>query len=201
MHHQYIVSSKDYLGDLDRVVNLVKVLVFVNNRVHIEERKINMRGYLSKKIVIEILFIVSLAYLPALLGNYGGVVASFLLVLIFLLRKNLEDSFEIYSNKKLLFIFIAIYSILFLNVFFTALGLYKYLGVDEGYIKNIIKIISLTLTLILLKVFGINIKNFKWSMSRGQIIGTLAIGLIYACIIIPFDGFIFINRFKASCIL
>jgi CAAX amino terminal protease family. len=159
-----------------------------------------MRGYLSKKIVIEILFIVTLAFLPALLGHYAGIVALFLLALIFLLRKNLEDSFEIYSNKKLLFIFITIYSILFLNVFFTAIGLYKYLGLDEGYIKNIIKIISITLSLILLKICGINIKNFKWSMNRGQIIGTLMIGLMYACIIIPLDGFIFINRFNGDIV-
>ena len=159
-----------------------------------------MRRYLSKKSVIEILFIFPFAIIPALLGYYGGLVALSLIAFSLLLRKNLEGSFEIYSDKKLLFIFIIVYLILLLNVFLTAFGLYKYLGFNDEYIKNIIKIICLTLSLVLLKTSRISTKNFKWNMCRSQIIGTLVIGLMYTCITLFLDGSIFINRFEGDIV-
>ncbi len=159
-----------------------------------------MRWSFSKKSVTEILFIFPFAILPALLGYYGGLVALSLLALSLLLRGNLEGNFKIYSDKKLLFNFIIVYSILLMNVFFTAFGLYKYLGFNDEYIKNIIKIISLTLSLILLGIFGISIKNFTWNMCRSQIIGTLAIGIMFACITIFFDGLVLINRFNGDIV-
>ncbi len=160
-----------------------------------------MREYFSKKSVIEFLLILPFAILPALLEYYGGLLLALpLLVLLHLLGKNFEGSSKIYNDKKLLFIFINIYSILLMNVFFTVFGLYKYLGFNNQYIKNIIKIICLTLSFILLKIFRVSIKNFKWNMSRSQIIGTLAIGLMFAVITIFFDGFRFINDFKGNIV-
>lgn len=161
---------------------------------------INMREYLNTKLVMEILFLVPFAILPVLLGYYGGLLAFFLLVLILLLGKKLEGSNKIYQDKKLLFIFIIVYSILLINIFFTAFGLYKHFEFNEEYIKNIFKIICLILSLVLLKIYRISIKNFKWNMSRSQILGTLAIGLMFACITIFSDGFIFINRFNGDIV-
>lgn len=172
---------------------------FVNSPP-IKERKVNMRGYLSKEIAIEILFIFPFAILPALLGYYGGLLALILMPLSLLLREKLEGSYKIYSDKKLLFNFIIVYSILLMNVFFTAFGLYKNLGLNDEYVKNIIKIICLTLSLILLKISRFSIKNFKWNICQSHILGTLAIGLMFACITIFFDGFIFINRFNGDIV-
>ena len=114
---------------------------------------VNMREYLNKKIVMEIIFLVSFAILPVLLGYYGGLLAIFLLVIILLLGKNLEGSNKIYQDKKLLVVFIIVYSILIINIFFTAFGLYKHFEFNEEYIKYIIKIVSLTLSLVLLKIY------------------------------------------------
>lgn len=159
-----------------------------------------MRGYLNKKSLIEILLVFPFAMLPAILGHYGGLVALSLLVLCLLLSKKLDGSSIIYANKKLLFIFVIVYSIIFMNVILTGFGLYQYLGFNDDYIKNIIKIICLTLSLVLLKVFRVSIKNFKWKMSRSQMIGTLAIGLMFACIIIFLDGFRFIYSFNGDLV-
>ncbi|WP_010250640.1 CPBP family intramembrane glutamic endopeptidase [Acetivibrio cellulolyticus] len=159
-----------------------------------------MRGYVSKKLVIEILFILPFAILPAFLEYYGGLVALILMPLSLLLRENIEGNYEIYNDKKLLFNFIIVYSILLMYVFFTAFGLYKSLGFNDEYVKNIIKIICLTLSLILLKISRVSIKNFKWNVCRSHILGTLTIALMYACITIFFDGFIFINRFNGDIV-
>lgn len=157
-----------------------------------------MRERLSKKLLIEISLILSCTIISVLLGYYGSIVTLSLIVLVYLLRKSLEGSFEIYSDKKLLFIFIIVYLILSMNVFFTAFRLYKYLGFNEEYAKGIIKIIGLTLSLILLKVFGIRIRSFKWNMSRSQIIGSLLIGFVFISINIYSDGLRFNNSFNGD---
>ncbi len=159
-----------------------------------------MRGLLSNKNVIEILLLFPFAMLPVFLGHLGGLLALVLLVLSLLLRKKLEGSFEIYSEKKLLLIFIIVYSVLAMNVLFTVFGLYRYLGWNDENCKTIIKIIGLTLSLILLKVFRVSIKNFKWNMSRSQMIGTLIIGLTFTCITLLLDGSRFIYTFNKDIV-
>ncbi|SDO01930.1 CPBP family intramembrane glutamic endopeptidase [Acetanaerobacterium elongatum] len=159
-----------------------------------------MREYLNKKSVLEILFVLPFAILPALLGYYGGLLGLVFLVIILLFSKKLEASVEIYSDKKLLLNFIIVYSILLMNVFFTVFGLYKHLGFNSEPIKSIIIAVCLLLSLVLLKVSGVSIKAFKWNINRNQIIGVLAIGLLFASITVIFDGFRFINGFKGDIV-
>jgi membrane protease YdiL (CAAX protease family) len=159
-----------------------------------------MKENLTKKSIIEILFICPFAILPALLGHYAGIVTVLLLIVILLVSKKLEGNSEIYSNKKLLLVFIGVYSILVMNVVFTAFGLYKYLGLDDEKIKIIVKIICLTLSLLLLKIFRVSIKSFKWNMSRNQIIGTLIVGLVFAVVVIILDGFRFVYAFNKDIV-
>ncbi len=159
-----------------------------------------MREYISKNSLIESLFVLLLAVLGAVVGHFGGLLGIILLILIYLLREKLQGGFEIYADKKLLPVYIIVYSILLVNIFFTAFGIYRNLGLNDENIKIIIKITCLTLSLILLKVFGGSIINFKWRMSRSQTIGTLAIGLVFACITIILDGFRFINDFNGDIV-
>jgi membrane protease YdiL (CAAX protease family) len=152
----------------------------------------------SEKILWEWLIILILTIVSALLGYYGSIVALFLIFVIYFLRRYLEGISEIYSDKKLMPVFCIIYSILFINTLLISLGLYDLLGISEGSIKTVIKIICVLFSFILLKSFNISIRNFKWNVSRSQIISTLIIALVFTCVIIYFDGLRFIYMFNGD---
>ncbi len=157
-----------------------------------------MKKLFNKYIVLEMLCVILFAIIPAILGYYGGLLACFLMLVAYILGKSLEFSYKLYANKKLLYAFICIYCIFLINIVMTALGIYSRLNFDENSVKTFIKAFCFILSFVLLRVFGSSLKDFRWAVSKKQLLGTLVIGLVYVGITVTFDGFIFINQFKSD---
>lgn len=152
------------------------------------------------KTVQELLPLLILTAVSTVLGYYGSLLALFLMLIVFLLRKHIEGNIELYAHKQLLIVFCIVYSMLFLHTLFIRFGFYAALDLDAENVKVLVKAAGVLLSIILLRINNISMRNFSWTLSKGQILGTLIIAAAFICITVIFDGLRFFNDFNGDIV-
>jgi len=140
------------------------------------------------KAVQELLPLLILTAGSTVLGYYGSIVALFLMLIVFLLRTHIEGNIELYANKTLLTVFYLVYAILIIHTFLVSFGIYDVLRLDAENIKVLVKAAGVVLSIILLRITNISVKIFSWTLSKGQILGTLVLAAAFICNTVFFDG-------------
>ncbi len=150
------------------------------------------------KTVQELLPLLILTAVSTVLGYYGSLLALFLMLIVFLFRKHIEGNIELYANKTLLTVFCIVYAILMMHTLLISFGIYEVLRLDAENVKVLVKAAGVVLSIILLRITNISVKNFSWTLSKGQILGTITIAAAFICITVVFDGLRFINDFNGD---
>ncbi len=152
------------------------------------------------KAVQEALPLLILTAVSTVIGYYGSLLALFLMLMVYLLRKHIEGNIELYANKTLLTVFYLVYAILMMHTLLVSFGIYDVIRLDAENIKVLVKAAGVLLSLILLRITNISVKNFSWTLSKGQILGTLILASAFICITVIFDGLRFFNDFNGDIV-
>ncbi len=150
------------------------------------------------KAVQEALPLLILTAVSTVIGYYGSLLALFLMLMVYLLIKHIEGNIELYANKTLLTVFYLVYAILMMHTLLVSFGIYDVIRLDAENIKVLVKAAGVLLSIILLRINNISMRNFSWTLSKGQILGTLILASAFICITVLFDGLRFFNDFNGD---